>query len=83
MVKAHKRGHEIIYIDGAWVYFDTRESITILRPCKRCNQFPTPEGHDYCLGFMLNVKSACCGHGVEKPYVILNNEDLKTEDQNV
>ena len=39
--------------------------------CIRCGQQPTPEGHDACLGTILGVRSACCGHGKELPFVIL------------
>ena len=31
---------------------------------------PTKEGYDACLGHIDGAKSACCGHGVEEPYVL-------------
>ena len=31
---------------------------------------PTKEGYDACLGFIEGAKSACCGHGVERAYVV-------------
>lgn len=40
------------------------------RPCKRCGKMCTEEGHDACLGTIPGVVSACCGHGVEDPYVV-------------
>jgi hypothetical protein len=36
---------------------------------------PTEDGCDACLGHMEGVKSACCGHGVEKPYIITSQND--------
>lgn len=42
------------------------------RPCKRCGRMPTKEGYDACLGYIKGAKSACCGHGIEKPYILKN-----------
>jgi len=72
--RAYSRGWPIEYIDG-WVYSDTKESVGE-RPCKRCGCDPTFEGHDACLGTIPDVKSACCGHGVEKPYAIEASQEL-------
>ena len=60
------RGHLIECINGKWVYADNGTDATINRPCIRCGKMPTPEGYDACLGYLENVKSACCGHGVEE-----------------
>lgn len=39
-------------------------------PCKECNKPPTPEDHDACLGTLVGVMNACCGHGgLRSPYV--------------
>lgn len=65
--KSYLRGHRIEYLNGKWVYLDTKEPIERERPCIRCGKMPTKEGYDACLGFIPNVKSACCGHGVTKP----------------
>ena len=68
--KSYNRGHEIIYIDGKWIYIDNSESIKNKeRSCSRCGKFPTPEGYDACLGYIKGAYSACCGHGVSKPYI--------------
>jgi len=69
VVTAHKRGHLIQY-EGKWVYADNGEDIQYERPCKRCGLLPTPDGYDACLGYIPNVISACCGHGVEKSYKV-------------
>lgn len=74
MARSYQRGHKIIYYQGSWVYADTKESISTERPCIRCGQMPTKEGHDHCLRFFKKAASACCGHGVEKPYAILKQE---------
>jgi len=44
---------------------ETNEIIDDLRKvkCAHCHQYPTPEGHDHCLGTLKNVDFACCGHG--------------------
>lgn len=68
---SHSRGLEI-YFDGAnWCYSDNHKIADDSRPCKRCGRMPTKEGYDACLGYIKGAKSACCGHGVEDPYVIM------------
>lgn len=76
MVTAHSRGHKIIYKDNKWVYADNEVPIEKEeRPCARCGRMPTPEGYDACLGFIEGATSACCGHGVEEPYLIKKTND--------
>jgi len=72
-ITAYKRGHHIKYTNGQWFYSDNGDSILIERSCIKCNKMPTQEGHDACLGHILNVKSACCGHGIEPPIIMENN----------
>ena len=59
------RGHPM-YLDGEeWRYVDNEE-ITAgqqPRPCGRCGNHRTREGHDHCLGAIPGVVNACCGHG--------------------
>ncbi len=74
-VRSHSRGWPIEWLEKRWVYSDSRKPI-VTRPCRRCGQPPTPEGHDACLGHLPNVVSACCGHGIEEPFVILAKEVL-------
>lgn len=39
-------------------------------PCKYCGKYRTYEGHDGCLGELIGIANACCGHGnVNKAYV--------------
>jgi hypothetical protein len=67
-----------IYRSGQWRYTDTGEpySPDDKRPCRRCGQEPTPEGHDACLGKLDGVVSACCGHGVHEGGIIREGEDV-------
>ena len=55
--------------DTTWKYADTHEPATIKRPCIKCGQLQTKEGHDYCIRNLPGVKNACCGHGVEEGYI--------------
>lgn len=73
MVISYSRGHKIYFKNGKWFYADNNEEYKDQRPCARCKHFPTKEGYDYCLGHIDNVISACCGHGIEKSYIIKNN----------
>jgi len=67
---SHHRGHPTVYLDQ-WRYADTGELVEgNERPCVRCGEMPTEEGHDACLGTLDGVKSACCGHGVEAGYIV-------------
>lgn len=68
MIFGFKRGHQIDYINGEWVYHDDKTTIEIERPCMRCGRMSTKEGYDACLGYIKGVKAACCGHGKEEPY---------------
>lgn len=71
MVTGHYRGHEIKYINNQWVYADDGIPIELEeRKCTRCGRMPTIEGYDACLGHVEGATSACCGHGVEEPYIV-------------
>lgn len=67
VANSHHRGHPIVWINGDWFYADGVPT-SPERPCPRCGQPPTPEGHDACLGTIPGVSAACCGHGVTEPY---------------
>lgn len=74
MVTSHSRGHLIEYVNNRWVYADNGVPIeNENRCCTRCHRLPTKEGFDACLGHVPGATSACCGHGVEEPYVVLAN----------
>ena len=67
MITSYCYGHLAELVEGNWRYVDTKESISIARPCKKCGKLPTPEGYDGCLAYIPNAVSVCCGHGVSKP----------------
>lgn len=69
-VIAYSRGWKIEYCKNKWVYSDTKNTFDDSRPCKRCGNFPTKEGFDFCVGYVSNAKSVCCGHGVEKGFIL-------------
>lgn len=82
MVTSYSRGHQI-YLDkeSNWRYSDNDDLFNIKgsdifyeRQCKKCGCLPNEDGSDHCLGYIKGATSACCGHGVEKPYVILTRE---------
>jgi len=74
-VSSLTRGWKIFwdFAKQKWFYADTGKSADIERSCKRCGKFPTPEGHDACLGYIKGVESACCGHGVSKAFIIFKH----------
>jgi len=64
-----------VYINNQWVYENNLVPLNKeQRPCARCNCMPTKEGYDACIGKIDNATSACCGHGVEEPYIIFKKE---------
>jgi len=67
------RGHKIHNEDGEWLFSDTRERVSTSwqrRPCGYCAATNTLEGYDGCIGRLVGVVNACCGHGqVELAYV--------------
>lgn len=71
------RGYPIRWDDEGWRYVDTGELIYGTwesRPCGHCLRYPTPEGHDPCLGTLPGVRNACCGHGdAAQSYVQFDN----------
>jgi len=70
---SYNRGHKVIFINNEWVWADTKLPVKDNeRPCIRCYKYPTKEGYDVCLGHIKGASSACCGHGVKKPYIIYN-----------
>lgn len=80
--KSHFRGHPIEWVDGRWVYADTKEALPGFggfpypRYCAKCGlKTPLGEGEvDPCLGVLPGVDNACCGHGVrEESYIRFEN----------
>lgn len=69
MITSFLRGHLAEYINQQWVYSDDKSPAIDNRVCKKCEKMPTPEGYDACLGYIPNAVWACCGHGVEEPYI--------------
>lgn len=68
MSNEHWRGNPI-YLDascGEWRFTDSNRPVRDChqdKPCGKCGQMPTAEGHDPCLGELPGVVNACCGHG--------------------
>ena len=66
MTNSKLRGHDIESNGDIWVYSDTKEPVQgnyINRPCNKCGEAFTKEGHDACLKTLPGVMNACCGHG--------------------
>ena len=50
---------------------------SVERPCVQCGLLAAPDGPDPCLGLLPDVKAACCGHGVEEPYVLMSHGTVR------
>jgi hypothetical protein len=87
------RGHSVItHDDGhSWHWEDTGDLVvdeaiaedvdpeTFERPCVRCEQYATPDGHDACIAGLPGVSNACCGHGIDPPYIQFDDEGVFRE----
>lgn len=78
--KSYFRGHEIVSMNGRWVYADTLTHAGFngeVRPCKKCGRTFSGSNNgkpDPCLGALPGVDNACCGHGIrEEAYVRFTN----------
>ena len=83
MVRSFAHGSPIIYVKATWLYADTMEPIASnQRPCVECGRHATSDGHDGCLGELIGVVNACCGHGLKsETYVqFLGAEVVRGED---
>lgn len=75
MTRSKNRGNEIYFNenDKTWYYADTNLSVPDtykIRPCGNCGRSYTEVGHDGCLGTLIGLMNACCGHGnVDESYV--------------
>lgn len=48
-------------------------------PCEFCGLEDTPEGHDGCVGTLLDVMNACCGHGTPAYAYVQFNPNSRIE----
>ena len=75
------RGHPVVCLAGEACerYADDltptidEEGTSVERPCVQCGLLAAPDGPDPCLGMLPGVRAACCGHGVDEPYVVLHH----------
>lgn len=78
-------GHPATWDDTAecWRYCDTGIAVDDAspRPCPQCGLLPTANGHDPCIGYLPGAYSVCCGHGVERGYILW--EGIKIDGDNV
>jgi hypothetical protein len=65
--------HSFTHPRGDWRYCDDDTAVGDGRPCPKCGERRTADGHDPCIADLPGVVSACCGHGVVSPYVCLND----------
>ena len=75
------RGHPVVclagedrerYADDLTPTVD-EEGKSVERPCVQCGRLAAPDGPDPCLGMLPGVRAACCGHGVDEPYVLVHS----------
>lgn len=84
-IKSKYRGNDIIFVNDEWVFestgLNTIETHNDM-PCGRCNKLGTNEGHDACLGTLIGLMNACCGHGDDKEAYVqfLDGESIRGDD---
>ncbi len=74
-ITGYQFGHKTEY-----VYSDTKEPVDgdHPRPCKKCGLYPLESGEDPCWGHLPGVVSACCGHGVQIPFIVLESGNARS-----
>lgn len=77
MITSTSRGWKIYFDGNIWRYVDTNQALDEDRPCKKCGKRPMVDGTDACLGYIDGAVSACCGHGIEEPYIIWKSEEMQ------
>ncbi len=77
MSTSYSRGWKICFDGKLWRYCDNKKPLDDNKPCKRCGKEPTKEGYDACIGYIDGAISACCGHGISKKFVIMNDTNGK------
>lgn len=87
-ITSQSNGYGIYYDkSNKWKYIDNDEEFSAKnkRDCIYCGKPQTIEGHDGCLGTLIGVKNACCGHGgIDNCYVqFLDGESIHGEDAKV
>jgi len=73
MIRSMEFGHKIYCKNKKWYYEEDDTPTTKAKPCPKCKEFPTKEGHDPCIANLPDVSAACCGHGTEPGYVQVFN----------
>ena len=71
-----------------WIYSDTKQPVSVNyknKSCGNCGKNFTKEGHDGCLGTLMGLMNACCGHGEsDAAYVqFLDGEVVRGEDATI
>jgi hypothetical protein len=72
------RGHPVVGLEGEACEryaHDLTSTVdehgeSLERPCVQCGLTADPDGPAPCLGMLPGVTAACCGHGVDEPYVL-------------
>lgn len=85
------RGNDIYFDDdiNKWRYSSDNSIVTtqydMSHPCGNCSKHYTKEGHDGCLGTLIGVMNACCGHGeIDECYVqFLDGECIRGIDAKI
>jgi hypothetical protein len=74
------RGHPVVCLAGETCerYADDltptvdEDGESVERSCVQCGLRAGPDGPDPCLGLLPDVQAACCGHGLDEPYVLVH-----------
>lgn len=71
VARSHHRGHRMWFDESTqeWRYDDDDTSVRDhweKRPCGKCGESFSDDGHDPCIANLPGVRNACCGHGDEQ-----------------
>ena len=89
VAKTFIRGHKAFYDEksGKWKFYEQSKN-TENEVCPRCCQPHIQTDCDYCMKPLRDcnyITSACCGHGVQNGYIVLQDgrifEEVKLNDR--
>ena len=78
VAKSYIRGHKAYFDENEnkWLFDDEKLNNEIVEVCPHCHHIHMSEDCDWCLKSLEKcdfIVSACCGHSVEKGYIMLKD----------
>ena len=85
VAKTYIRGNKVYFDEdeNEWLFYDEKLNNENVEVCPRCHHIHKIDDCDWCLRELEKcdfIISACCGHNVEKGYIMLKDGRIFRED---